>query len=181
MRKLKVEELNRLSKEDFKCAEKIPLVIILDNVRSQNNIGSFFRTCDAFLVNKIYLCGITSVPPNKEIHKTALGATETVNWEYYKNTIDIVKILKQQGYIILAAEQTDQSVFIKDYSVSINMKYAIIFGHEMKGVDQDVINECNSSIEIPQFGTKHSLNVAVSAGIIIWYFFETLKQGLQKV
>ncbi len=175
MRKLNVEELNRLTKEDFKFAKKISLIIILDNLRSQNNIGSIFRTCDAFRVEKIYLCGITAVPPNKEIHKTALGATETVDWEYYKNTIDIVLKLKKAGITILAAEQTDKSLLIQNYKVETGRKYAIIFGHEMKGVDQEVINECDSSIEIPQFGTKHSLNVSVSAGIIIWHFFDKQK------
>lgn len=178
MRKLNVEELNRLTKEDFKFAKKISLIIILDNLRSQNNIGSIFRTCDALRVEKIYLCGITAIPPNKEIHKTALGATETVDWEYYKNTIDIVKKLKKAGITILAAEQTDKSILIQNYKVETGKKYAIIFGHEMKGVDQEVINECDSSIEIPQFGTKHSLNVSVSAGIIIWHFFDKQKKGL---
>jgi 23S rRNA (guanosine2251-2'-O)-methyltransferase len=176
MRKLSVEELNRLTTEEFKSAVKTPLVIVLDNIRSQNNIGSVFRTCDAFLVERLYLCGITAVPPHKEIHKTALGATESVDWEYSDGTLLVVKNLKKAGYIVLAAEQADRSILLDDYVVDAGKKYAIVLGHEMRGVEQAVIDECNACIEIPQYGTKHSLNVAVSAGILIWHFFRKLKK-----
>ena len=174
MRKLKVEELNRLTTLEFKAARKVSLVIVLDNLRSQNNIGSVFRTCDAFLVKKLYLCGITATPPHKEIHKTTLGATESVEWEYSESTIKVVRDLKERGYIVLAAEQTDKSIYLQDYPVDNRNKYAIVLGHEMHGVDQKVIDECMACIEIPQHGTKHSLNVAVSGGILIWHFFRRL-------
>lgn len=175
MRKLKIEELNRLTPPEYHNSEKTSLVIVLDNIRSQNNIGSIFRTCDAFRVQKIYLCGITAIPPHKEIHKTALGATETVRWEYLSETIDAISRLKEEGFKILAAEQTDNSIFLQDYRIVPEGKYAIILGHEFRGVEQKVIDECNGSIEIPQFGTKHSLNVAVSAGILIWHFYREMK------
>ena len=174
MRKLNIEELNRLSTNEFKDVPKTPLVIILDNIRSQNNIGSVFRTCDAFLVKKLFLCGITATPPHKEIHKTALGATESVDWEYSDDTLKVVKKLKNEGYIVLAVEQTDQSIFLQDYDVRDDKFFALVFGHEMRGVEQAVIDECHGAVEIPQYGTKHSLNVAVSAGILIWHFFRKL-------
>lgn len=176
MRKLNVDELNRLSTDEFKDAPKTPLVIILDNIRSQNNIGSIFRTCDAFLIRKLYLCGITATPPHKEIHKTALGATDSVHWDYCDDTLKVVKKLKNEGYVVLAAEQTDKSIFLQDYFVQDDKAYALVFGHEMRGVDQTVIDECNGAVEIPQFGTKHSLNVAVSAGILIWHFLRKLNR-----
>lgn len=174
MRKLSIAELNRLSIEDFKNIEKTALSVILDNVRSLNNIGSVFRTCDAFLVEKLYLCGITACPPHKDIHKTALGATESVEWEYYDDTLKILTKLKREGYIIYSAEQTDKSYLLQDITLDIKKKYAIVFGHEVKGVDQAVINMCDACIEIPQYGTKHSLNVSVSAGIVIWEMFRQL-------
>jgi len=176
MRKLAIEELNRLSIDAYKLAEKISLSVILDNVRSLNNIGSIFRTCDAFLVEKIYLCGITSCPPHRDIHKTALGATESVAWEYNSDTLQILKRLKKDGYIIFSAEQTEKSLLLQDIMLDKRGKYAIVFGHEVKGVDQAVIDICDACIEIPQFGTKHSLNVSVSAGIVIWEMFRQLNK-----
>jgi len=170
-----MEELNRLTTTGFKSAKKTPLVIILDNVRSQNNIGSIFRTCDAFLVEKVYLCGITATPPHKEIYKTALGATESVDWEYSESTLAVIRGLREQGYIVLAAEQADKSIYLQEYPIEESKKYALVLGHEMHGVDQGVIDECESCVEIPQYGTKHSLNVAVSGGILIWHFFARLK------
>jgi tRNA G18 (ribose-2'-O)-methylase SpoU len=146
-------------------------MVILDNVRSLNNIGSVFRTCDAFLVEGMILCGITACPPQREISKTALGATESVNWEYIPDTTDAIRKLKEQGYRIFAVEQTVHACMLNKFKVSQNEKYAIIFGHEINGVDQEVVNLCDGVIEIPQHGTKHSLNVAVSAGIVLWEFF----------
>lgn len=174
MRKLLNSELNRKSVDDFKNSEKIPLVVILDNIRSQHNIGSVFRTSDAFMVEKIYLCGITSCPPNKEIHKTALGATESVDWEYIENTEAIVEKLKQEGYKVYSIEQTEKSVSLPDFKIEKNTKYAVVFGHEVKGVSQSVVDLSDGVIEIPQFGTKHSLNISVSAGIVIWDLFKKI-------
>jgi tRNA G18 (ribose-2'-O)-methylase SpoU len=176
MRKLAIEELNRLSIDEYKNTEKTALSVILDNVRSLNNIGSVFRTCDAFLVEKLYLCGITACPPHKDIHKTALGATESVAWEYFDDTLRILSKLKSEGYIIFSAEQTDKSFFLQDVKLDKKNKYAIVFGHEVKGVDQVVIDMCDACIEIPQHGTKHSLNVSVSAGIVIWEMFRQLNK-----
>jgi tRNA G18 (ribose-2'-O)-methylase SpoU len=175
MRKLKNSELNRLSPEDFRKAEKSPFSIILDNIRSLNNIGSVFRTADAFLVEKIYLCGITATPPHKDIHKTALGSTESVEWEYFKNTIDAVRILKKKRYKIVAVEQTTGSISLEDFRIDPGKKYAFIFGHEVSGVDQSVVDECDSCLDIPQYGTKHSLNISVSAGVVLWEIFRQLK------
>nr|WP_314472922.1 RNA methyltransferase [uncultured Capnocytophaga sp.] len=168
MRKLANSELNRLDIEQFKKAEKTPLIVILDNVRSLNNIGSVFRTCDAFLIEKIYLCGITATPPNKEIHKTALGATDSVAWEYEENTLSAVEKLKEQGAYIISIEQAENSTMLNDFEPNRNQKYAIIFGNEVKGVEQEVVSASDEVIEIPQYGTKHSLNISVSAGIAIW-------------
>ena len=168
MRKLANSELNRLDIEQFKKAEKTPLIVILDNVRSLNNIGSVFRTCDAFLIEKIYLCGITATPPNKEIHKTALGATDSVAWEYEENTLSAVEKLKEQGAYIISIEQAENSTMLNDFEPDRNQKYAIIFGNEVKGVEQEVVSASDEVIEIPQYGTKHSLNISVSAGIAIW-------------
>ncbi|EKY16860.1 RNA methyltransferase [Capnocytophaga sp. oral taxon 326] len=168
MRKLANNELNRLDIEQFKKAEKTPLIVILDNVRSLNNIGSVFRTCDAFLIEKIYLCGITATPPNKEIHKTALGATDSVAWEYEENTLSAVEKLKEQGAYIISIEQAENSTMLNDFEPNRNQKYAIIFGNEVKGVEQEVVSASDEVIEIPQYGTKHSLNISVSAGIVIW-------------
>ena len=171
MRKLKITELNRISIEEFKETEKIPLIVVLDNVRSQHNIGSFFRTCDAFLVSGVYLCGITSTPPNAEIHKTALGAEFSVDWKYFAETTDAVSQLKQNGYTVFAIEQVDNSILLPDLQLDKTKKYAVVLGNEVKGVQQEVVNRCDGSIEIPQFGTKHSLNVSITGGIVIWEFF----------
>ena len=169
-----MDELIRKSTEEFRLAVKNPFVIVLDNVRSQNNIGSIFRTADAFLAESIYLCGITSVPPNKEIHKTALGATESVQWVYEKETLEAIHKLKQQGYVIIAFEQVEGSKSLMEFKPEKNRKYAFVFGHEVHGIQQDVVNACDFCVEIPQFGTKHSLNIAVSAGIAIWEFFKQM-------
>ena len=174
MRKLSNDELPRLTVEDFKTAEKIPLVVVLDNVRSSNNIGSIFRTSDAFLVKKLYLCGICAKPPDKEIHKTALGAEFSVDWEYFKTTEEAVHSLKNEGYTIIAIEQVEGSISLLDYSPEVNEKVALVFGNEVKGVQQEVVYLCDKTIEIPQFGTKHSFNIAVSAGIVLWEFFNKI-------
>lgn len=174
MRKLANSELERLEIDEFKKATKTPLIVILDNVRSLNNIGSVFRTCDAFLIEKIFLCGITATPPNKEIHKTALGATESVDWEYVENTISVVKRLKSEGIRVISIEQAEKSVMLNDFQPESNVKYAVIFGNEVKGVEQEVVSACDGVIEIPQYGTKHSLNISVSAGIVIWDLWKKL-------
>lgn len=171
MRKLKITELKRLSPAEFKEAAKIPLVVVLDNLRSLHNVGSIFRTSDAFLVEAVYLCGITAVPPHVEIHKTALGAEDSVAWKYFEKTLDAVQELKQQNYRIAAIEQAENSVSPEKLTLTSG-KYAVIFGNEVKGVDQEVMNRCDSCIEIPQFGVKHSLNVSVAAGIIIREIFK---------
>lgn len=177
MRKLENSELERKSVEDFKKAEKTPLILILDDIRSLHNIGSVFRTADAFLVEKIYLCGITATPPNKEIHKTALGATETVAWEYAKDVLDVITLLNNNNTEVWAIEQVENAVFLNDFMPERNKKYALVFGNEVKGVSQEAIKLCNGSIEIPQLGTKHSLNISVSAGIVVWDIFQ---KGLTK-
>ncbi len=168
MRKIPNSELNRLSVEDFKKADKLPVVIILDNIRSQHNIGSVFRTSDAFRMDKILLCGITATPPNREIHKTALGATESVEWKYFDTTLDAIEYLRKDNYKIYAIEQVENSINLIDFKLNINDKTAFIFGNEVDGVSEEVMPLVDGSIEIPQFGTKHSLNIAVSAGIVIW-------------
>jgi len=174
MRKLAIEELNRISIEEFKKLEKIPVSVILDNVRSLNNIGSIFRTCDAFRIEKLYLCGITACPPHKDIHKTALGATDSIDWEYSDETLRIVRELKSGGYLIYSVEQAEGSTNLENMELFPGKKYAIVFGHEIHGVEQSVIDMSDSCIEIPQAGTKHSLNVAVSAGIVLWEVFRRL-------
>ncbi|MFR9165327.1 MAG: RNA methyltransferase [Dysgonomonas sp.] len=174
MRKLKITELNRKSVEEFKATRKIPLIIVLDNIRSLNNIGSIFRTSDAFLVEAIYLCGITATPPNVEIHKTALGAEDSVEWKYFDKTEEAVKELKDNKYIVYAIEQVENSIHLERISLSSSKKYAVVLGNEVKGVQQSVVDICDGSVEIPQFGTKHSLNVSISAGIVIWEFFRKL-------
>jgi tRNA G18 (ribose-2'-O)-methylase SpoU len=176
MRKLKNEELNRLDIKAFKKAKKTPLVVILDNVRSLNNIGSVFRTADAFLIEKIYLCGITATPPHKDIRKTALGATESVDWEYREDTLGLVKELKRTGYLVAAIEQAQDAQMLNEFSVASGPKYAVVFGNEVKGVSQEVVSNCNLVLEIPQYGTKHSLNIAVSAGIVLWDLWVKLNQ-----
>lgn len=176
MRKLSIDELNRISIDEFKAAEKMPVVVVLDNIRSLNNIGSVFRTCDAFRVSKLFLCGITATPPHKDIHKTALGATDSVEWEYYESSLLLVKKLKKDRYRILSVEQTDKSTYLEEMVLDASTKYALVFGHEVKGVDQDIIDISDACIEIPQFGTKHSLNVSVSAGIVIWEVFRQVQK-----
>jgi tRNA G18 (ribose-2'-O)-methylase SpoU len=175
MRKLDNEELSRLSVEDFIQADKMQIVVVLDHVRSCNNVGSVFRTSDALLIQKIYLCGITATPPDKEIHKTALGAENTVDWEYYKTTEEALEILKINGYTLIAIEQVEGSIALNDYQPQPGEKLALIFGNEVKGVQQEVVNLCDKTIEIPQFGTKHSFNIAVSAGIVLWDLFNKLR------
>lgn len=174
MRKLENKELERKSIAEFKEAEKTPIVIILDDIRSLHNIGSVFRTADSFLIEKIFLCGITATPPNKEIHKTALGATETVDWEYSKNVCDAIKKVKDDSYKVFAVEQVENATFLQNFDVLKEVKYALVFGNEVYGVSQNAIESCDGSIEIPQTGTKHSLNISVSAGIVIWEFFRKL-------
>jgi tRNA G18 (ribose-2'-O)-methylase SpoU len=176
MRKLENSELNRKSIEDFKIADKTKLIIILDDIRSLNNIGSVFRTADAFLIEKIFLCGITATPPNKEIHKTALGATETVAWEYQSDVLDVVKKLKNDGVTVLTIEQVENSQLLNEFVVNPDKKYALIFGNEVYGVSQKAIEISDGCIEIPQLGSKHSLNISVSAGIVIWDLFQKTTQ-----
>jgi tRNA G18 (ribose-2'-O)-methylase SpoU len=171
MQKISNSELNRLTPEEFVEAKKIPCIVVLDNLRSHNNIGSVFRTADAFLVQAIYLCGITACPPHRDIHKTALGATDTVAWQYFENTADAVAKLKIDGYKIAAVEQVFDAVSLEKLKINPNEKLALIFGHEVQGVDQAIVDQSDFCIEIPQFGTKHSLNIAVSAGIVIWEVF----------
>lgn len=176
MRKLANEELNRKDVEGFKKASKTPIILILEDIRSLHNIGSVFRTADAFLVKSIYLCGITACPPNKEIHKTALGATETVEWHYFKNIHEILNQLKSKGVSLWAIEQAEESVFLNNFSPQSHQTYGLIFGNEVKGVSQEAINSCDGVIEIPQLGTKHSLNIAVSAGIVVWDIFQKMNK-----
>ena len=174
-KKLKTEELNRISIDDFKKTRKTPIVVILDNIRSLNNVGSVFRTSDAFLIDKIYLCGITAQPPHKDIHKTALGATDSVEWEYFENTMDAILKLKEQDYIIASIEQTQNSIMLQDLEIDKTKKYGLVLGHEVKGVEQKVIDASDFSIEIPQFGTKHSFNISVSTGIVLWEIFKKIR------
>ncbi len=168
MRKLRNEELDRLDVDAFKQAKKLPVVLVLDNIRSLNNIGSVFRTADAFLVERIYLCGITASPPHKDIHKTALGATESVAWEYAPDTEVLLGKLKGEGYHCVAVEQAVGATELQDFQIEQGAKYALVFGNEVKGVGQEVVSQCDAVVEIPQFGTKHSLNIAVSVGVVVW-------------
>lgn len=174
-RKLNVEELNRISIEEFREAKKIPLVVVLDNVRSRHNIGSVFRTGDAFRVEEIILCGITATPPNAEIHKTALGAEDSMKWRYFENPLPAIEELKARGYTVFSIEQAENSLLLDTLRLDKNEKYAVIFGHEVHGVQQVVIDASDGCVEIPQYGTKHSLNVSVTAGIVIWDFFKALE------
>lgn len=174
MRKLENKELERKSVADFKEAVKTPITIVLDDIRSLHNIGSVFRTSDAFLIEKIYLCGITAVPPNKEIHKTALGATETVAWEYQKDVTEVIAKLQGEDWMVYAIEQVEQAIFLQDFEVDPTKKYALVFGNEVYGVSQKAISLCAGSIEIPQLGTKHSLNISISAGIVVWDLFQKM-------
>ena len=173
--KLSMQQLGRISVDEYKSSEKSPLIIIADNVRSMHNVGSIFRTSDAFLVEKIYLCGITPTPPHREIQKTALGATESVDWQYAENTLEVVNQLKKEGWTILALEQTTNSVMLDELKIEKGEKIAIVLGNEVEGVNQEVINLCNKAVEIPQFGTKHSFNVSVSCGIMLWQVYLCLK------
>ena len=174
MRKLDNSELDRKSIEAFKKSEKTPLILVLDDIRSLHNIGSVFRTADAFLIEKIYLCGITATPPNKEIHKTALGATETVAWEHQENVLEVIEKLKKENVLTLAIEQVESAIFLQNFEVKKGEKYALIFGNEVYGVSQEAVVLCDGSIEIPQLGTKHSLNISVSAGIVVWDLFQKM-------
>ena len=175
MRKLKNSELNRIDVDGFKKAEKIPLIVILDNIRSLNNVGAVFRTSDAFVIEKIYLCGITAKPPHKEIHKTALGATESVEWEYVEDVIELIPKLKGSNIKIASIEQTDNATLLQNFKIDENQKYAIVFGNEVKGVQQEVVSKSDYCIEIPQFGTKHSLNISVSVGVVLWDLFKKMR------
>ena len=174
MRKLENSELERKSIEAFKQSEKTPLILVLDDIRSLHNIGSVFRTADAFLIEKIYLCGITATPPNKEIHKTALGATETVAWEHQENVLEVIEKLKKENVMTLAIEQVESAIFLQNFEVKKGEKYALVFGNEVYGVSQEAVALCDGSIEIPQLGTKHSLNISVSAGIVVWDLFQKM-------
>lgn len=176
MRKLLNEELPRLSKEEFKQQTKTPVVIVLDNVRSHLNVGSVFRTADAFLIEAVYLCGITGTPPHRDIHKTALGSTETVAWKHFSSTLDAVNELKNNGYKIISVEQAERTTMLNEFVPEAGVKYAVVFGNEVEGVEQEVVNVSDTVIEIPQYGMKHSLNIAVSVGVVVWDFFSKLKQ-----
>jgi 23S rRNA (guanosine2251-2'-O)-methyltransferase len=174
-RKLQVSELNRKTEEEFIKSEKKKIIVVLDNVRSQHNIGSVFRTCDAFLVEAIYLCGICATPPNQEIHKTALGAEKTVAWKYFERTEEAITELIANGYSAVAIEQTEKSIILDEMEVEPLKRYALVFGNEVRGVGQQVIDMCDSTLEIPQFGTKHSFNISVCAGIVLWELYRQLK------
>ncbi len=174
MRKLLNNELGRIGIDDFKNAKKNNFVVILDNIRSMNNVGSVFRTSDAFLCEKIFLCGITPKPPHRDIQKTALGATESVDWKYAENTIDVINSLKKDNYIIVSVEQVENSMMLNNFSPDKNKKYAFVMGNEVKGVEQQVINASDICLEIPQFGTKHSLNISVSTGVVLWDFISKI-------
>ena len=175
MRKIENSELERKSIEEFKQAEKTPIIIVLDDIRSLHNIGSVFRTSDAFLIEKIYLCGITATPPNKEINKTALGATDTVTWEYQKDVLQVISDLKSENVKVYAIEQVENAIFLDNFKTEVDKKYALVFGNEVFGVNQEAVKLCDGAIEIPQLGTKHSLNISVSTGIVIWDLFCKLK------
>jgi len=175
MKKLSLDELNRKSVEEFKLSGKLPLVVVLDNVRSLHNIGSVFRTCDAFLIEAIYLCGISATPPHKEIHKTALGAEESVEWKYFESGMQAAEHLQSNCYVLWGVEQTQNSVSLEQFTVEHGKRYALVFGNEVHGINQEVIDRCEGCIEIPQFGTKHSFNVSVSAGIVLWEWYRQIK------
>ena len=174
-RKLKITEMGRMSVDEFHEAEKLPLVVVLDGVRSLYNVGSVFRTSDAFRVAGVVLCGITATPPKAEIHKTALGAEDSISWNYYADTMEAAAWLRSEGYTLLAIEQCEGSTMLQDFDPEPNKKYAVVLGNEVKGVQQQVVDACDACLEIPQFGTKHSMNVSVTAGIIIWHFASRLK------
>lgn len=176
MRKLKNNELGRITVDEFKTSQKTPLIVVLDNIRSLNNIGSVFRTSDAFLIEKIYLCGICATPPNKDIHKTALGATASVDWEYVEDTLTLIQKLKDSKIKVLAIEQAEDATKLDTFYPEKNQKYAIVMGNEVKGVQQEVVNAADLCVEIPQLGTKHSLNIAVTTGVVIWDLFVKMKK-----
>lgn len=169
MRKTLNEELGRLTVEEFKTSDKRPITVIADNVRSLNNIGSIFRTCDAFAIEKLYLCGISATPPNKEIHKTAIGAELSVEWSYKENVMEAIDELKEQGYTVISVEQVANSISLDEFIVTQGKKYAVILGNEVNGVSQEAVNGSEIALEIPQYGTKHSLNVSVAAGVVLWH------------
>ena len=177
MRKLKLDELNRVSVDEFKTATKFPVAVVLDNVRSMHNIGSIFRTSDGFAVEQLCLCGITAQPPHREIEKTALGATQSINWAYYANVLDAITKLRDEGYQIIAVEQAEKSTMLNDFEPVAGKKYALIFGNEVNGVSDEAMNNIDACIEIPQFGTKHSFNIVVSAGIVLWDLFSKMVIG----
>lgn len=179
MKKTTNEELHRPSAEEFARMDKMPVTVVLDNVRSMNNVGSFFRTCDAFAVERLLLCGITGTPPAREIHKTALGAENTVAWQHVPNTLDAIRSLHDEGYEVLAVEQAEGATMLNNFTIQSDKRYALIFGNEVDGVSQDVCDACNGAIEIPQAGTKHSLNVAVSGGAVLWQIFATYLNNAQ--
>ncbi len=168
MRKLTVEELNRIDIDTFKQADKLPLIMVLDNIRSLHNVGSVLRTADAFRLEAVYMCGITAVPPSPEIHKTALGAEDAVRWQYFADTLEAVNQLKASGYTVLAVEQVEGSLKLGHFSFEPGKRYALVMGNEVKGVQQAVVDACHQALEIPQYGTKHSMNVSVTAGIVMW-------------
>ncbi|RZK48208.1 MAG: TrmH family RNA methyltransferase [Pedobacter sp.] len=180
MKKLKLDELNRVDVDTFKEQEKMPIVVVLDNVRSMHNVGSIFRTSDGFAIEKVILCGITAQPPHREIEKTALGATQSVAWEYFSNTLDAISKLKSEGYIITAVEQAENSTYIHQFEPDVQLKYALIFGNEVNGVSEEVMEQIDSCLEIPQFGTKHSFNIVISAGIVLWDFVSKLRWNKKK-
>lgn len=175
MRKLSLKELNRVNIDQFKQQEKTPMVLVLDNVRSALNVGSAFRTADAFALEKVYLCGITAQPPHREILKTAIGATDSMDWSYAKQTVDVVAALKAEGYVILAVEQAQESVMLPEFTVVTDTKYALVFGNEVNGVGEEVMEMVDYCLEVPQFGTKHSLNISVCIGVVVWDLFKQLK------
>lgn len=181
MQKLSMDALNRKTVPEFRDAEKTPLILILDNIRSMHNVGSVFRTADAFLLQGIYLCGYTPVPPHRDIHKTALGATETVQWKYFRHVTDAISQLKKENYSIYAVEQTDDSILLQDFGSADDRPLALIFGNEVSGVSEDALSLCDGCIEIPQYGMKHSLNISVSAGIVVWDVFNKLKAQRSKL
>lgn len=168
MRKLTVEDMHRIDVATFKQAQKLPLIMVLDNVRSLHNVGSVLRTADAFRIEAVYMCGITATPPSAEIHKTALGAEDSVAWQYFEDTLQAVEKLKTEGYTVLAVEQVEGSLKLGDFAFESQKKYALVMGNEVKGVRQDVVDACHQALEIPQYGTKHSMNVSVTAGIVMW-------------
>lgn len=180
-RKLQNEELNRISTEEFKNVEKLPITIVLDNVRSQNNVGSVFRTSDAFRIKKIYMCGISPTPENREVHKTALGAEDAVDWEYVKDSVELIKKLKSENYCILSVEQAENSTSLEKIELEEEKEYVLVFGNEVKGVQQEIVDLSDMCIEVPQFGTKHSFNISVTVGIVLWQIVKPLLNRLRQI